>query len=212
MDKYNIVSNISKVNGNSSSSSNLYKNKNETIDIFSTLVFENFNDNYFKMYKVTQIDNNYTSFDITPSLLNFININNSLTKLSITLPDEDCVVCCIYNNASVLIKVGEPSLRLFIHKPNLLNKEIHYKQYTINDDNTVTIRYQEVLEYHDNDIYSIDFLSKLIIEKNDYIELNIFDTILETYLNDKILIKVTKEVDSTGTTDVCLQQIYYEWE
>ena len=35
------------------------------------------------------------------------------------MPNEDCFVCVIFNNSSIIFRVGEPPLLLLIYKPGL---------------------------------------------------------------------------------------------
>ncbi len=42
-----------------------------------------------------------------------------MTKYTIVMPNEDCFVCVIFNNSSIMFRVGEPPLLLLIYKPGL---------------------------------------------------------------------------------------------
>ena len=92
----------------------LYKQKNETFDMFSTIVEQDLTNTSLQVIKV--VDN--ISTDITPSNPSF-SIFKDMTKYTIVMPNEDCFVCVIFNNSSIMFRVGEPPLLLLIYKPGL---------------------------------------------------------------------------------------------
>ena len=92
----------------------LYKQKNETFDMFSTIVEQDLTNTSLQVIKV--VDN--ISTYITPSNHSF-SIFKDLTKYTIVMPNEDCFVCVIFNNSSIMFRVGEPPLLLLIYKPGL---------------------------------------------------------------------------------------------
>ena len=94
----------------------LYKQKNETFDMFSTIVEQDLTNTSLQVIKV--VDN--ISTDITPSNPSF-SIFKDMTKYTIVMPNEDCFVCVIFNNSSIMFRVGEPPLLLLIYKPRLNN-------------------------------------------------------------------------------------------
>ena len=92
----------------------LYKQKNETFDMFSTIVEQDLTNTSLQVIKV--VDN--ISTYITPSNHSF-SIFKDVTKYTIVMPNEDCFVCVIFNNSSIMFRVGEPPLLLLIYKPGL---------------------------------------------------------------------------------------------
>lgn len=92
----------------------LYKQKNETFDMFSTIVEQDLTNTSLQVIKV--VDN--ISTDITPSNHSF-SIFKDMTKYTIVMPNEDCFVCVIFNNSNIMFRVGEPPLLLLIYKPGL---------------------------------------------------------------------------------------------
>lgn len=79
----------------------------ENIDIFSyaTNIYK------FKMYK---IGNDGVLYDITPDY-EIISIGQDLSKVNVTLPSEDTIVCCVFNEQPIVLRVGKPDVRYIFY-------------------------------------------------------------------------------------------------
>ena len=120
------------------------------------------------------------------------------------MPDENCFVCCIFNDKNVLLKVGNPSLKLVLYKPDLnMNQVIQIKQYNENNQikfaNTMLDIGSGFYIYDLTDHYTdLDFVEIIIIDDNQN-EIN------------KIISRIRSQtIDNTVQTT--LQTIYYDWE
>lgn len=172
----------------------LYKDKNETIEIFSTVVYTDLSLNSIK---IIQLDNLNTTTILDTSNIQFSNVGSSLTKVNITLPNIDCFICVLFNGKSVLLRVGNPDLKLVLYKPNLDSNVINIKQF---DSNALT-RYDTVMLSAGNDIYYYNIEDNNI--DNDFVEI--------TTTTEKMIFRIKHEIINNQTT-VSLQTIFYDWE
>ena len=179
----------------------LYKNRNEVVEIYSTILFSNLSDNSLQLLKIS--DDNIVT-DITPNDLIFSNISDSLTQVKLTMPDENCFVCCIFNDKNVLLKVGNPSLKLVLYKPDLnINHSINIKQYNYQDH----IKYEDTMLNLGLGFYAYD-LSDYYFE-DDFIEVIIIDN--DQNILGKIISRI-RSLEQNQQSTVTLQTIYYDWE
>ena len=178
----------------------LYKQKNETFDMFSTIVESDLTNTSLQVIKV--VDN--ISTDITPSNHSF-SIFKDLTKYTIVMPSEDCFVCVIFNNSSIIFRVGEPPLLLLIYKPGLNTDQfINLVQYnddgdTLFDENMTPIGYG---------LYSVNFIGRNT--PSDFLAFSVTDINKTIYHKLVARIKNYNIIDPVDTTT--LQTIYYDWE
>lgn len=91
---------------------NATKQLGENIDIFSYAT----NINEFLMYKLTN-DGALLSL-----MSNYVieSIGQDLSKVNVTLPEDDCIVFCLFNNQAVFIRVGNPIVRYLVY-----SEEVH---------------------------------------------------------------------------------------
>lgn len=179
----------------------LYKNRNEVVEIYSTILYQNVNDNTLQLLKIS--DDNIVT-DITPNDLKFSNISDSLTQVKLTMPDENCFVCCIFNDKNVLLKVGNPSLKLVLYKPDLNQDQIiQIKQYNENNQ----IKFTNTMLNIGSGFYVFD-LTEYYTDL-DFVEIIIIDD-NQNEIN-KIISRIRSQtIDNTVQTT--LQTIYYDWE
>jgi hypothetical protein len=116
-----------------------FKAKGENIDIF----FYGANENKFKLYK---INNDKIMSEITPTV-NISSIGNDTYKQNVTLPDEDCIVFSLFNNEPIFLRVGNPTLRVYVYFP--IEQTVPYERY---EDNGSLIESGN-MEYLDNGVY-----------------------------------------------------------
>lgn len=177
----------------------LYKNRNEVVEIYSTILYQNVNDNTLQLLKISD-DNTIT--DITPSNITFSIIGNSLTQVKLTMPDENCFVCCIFNNKNVLLKVGNPSLKLVLYKPDLnQNQTIQIKQYNENNQ----IKFNDTMLNIGSGFYVFDLTEH-------YTDLDFVEIIIDDDASIKKIISRIRSQTIDNTVQTTLQTIYYDWE
>ena len=178
----------------------LYKQKNETFDMFSTIVEQDLTNTSLQVIKV--VDN--ISTYITPSNPSF-SIFKDLTKYTIVMPGEDCFVCVIFNNSSIMFRVGEPPLLLLIYKPGLNTDQfINLVQY--NDDGDTL--FDETMTPIGYGLYSADFAGRNT--PSDFLAFSVTDINKTIYHKLVARIKNYNIIDPVDTTT--LQTIYYDWE
>ena len=177
----------------------LYKNRNEVVEIYSTILFSNLSDNSLQLLKIS--DDNIVT-DITPNDLIFSNISDSLTQVKLTMPDENCFVCCIFNDKNVLLKVGNPSLKLVLYKPDLnVNQVIQIKQYNENNQ----IKFTNTMLNIGSGFYVFDLTEY-------YTDLDFVEIIIDDDTKKKKIISRIRSQTIDNNIQTTLQTIYYDWE
>ena len=136
----------------------LYKQKNETFDMFSTIVESDLTNTSLQVIKV--VDN--ISTDITPSNHSF-SIFKDLTKYTIVMPNEDCFVCVIFNNSSIMFRVGEPPLLLLIYKPGLNTDQFINLAFTQNGRYKIFVLLTDEFNGTSSDEKYIDITSDVLV-------------------------------------------------
>ena len=136
----------------------LYKQKNETFDMFSTIVESDLTNTSLQVIKV--VDN--ISTDITPSNHSF-SIFKDLTKYTIVMPNEDCFVCVIFNNSSIIFRVGEPPLLLLIYKPGLNTDQFINLAFTQNGRYKIFVLLTDEFNGTSSDEKYIDITSDVLV-------------------------------------------------
>jgi len=164
------------------------KELNENIDIFveSTLSTS------FKMFKI--IDD--LSINITPDSYNIVHIKNDIYKINITLPNDECIVCCLFNGGSIFIRVGDAPKRfcLFLGSTEQTEQTINYTQFSTSGD----VLEEGVLDDYNNGFYGY-ILNTNLQNVDDFIG---FDNNIGT-------LKMNLNNDYNTTIE---QTIYYDWE
>lgn len=178
----------------------LYKQKNETFDIFSTIVESDLANTSLQIIKVVE----NVSTDITPVDPSFTMLRD-MTKYTITMPSEDCFVCVIFNNSSVMFRVGNPPLNLMIYKPGL-NTDQFIRLIQYNDDGDTL--FDERITPIGYGLYSVDFTNRNNI--GDFLSFIVTDDTDTEYHKIVARIKNYNIIDPVDTTT--LQTIYYDWE
>jgi len=100
------------------------RSKLETVSLFSKTVSLNTD---CLVYKLAE-DNSFTQVPYTPDI---INIYGDVYKTDITLPDEDCLLCILFKEQPIFIRVGEPTVR-FLYYSGLAAETIAYSQFLSN--------------------------------------------------------------------------------
>jgi len=99
---------------------NYTKKLGENIDIFSYAT----NKNTYKMYQITDAG---VTTDITPVNYIISSIGNGIYKVGVILPTINCIVCCVLNDTTVFLRVGNPIVR-FCYRTGVINEVITYSR------------------------------------------------------------------------------------
>lgn len=98
---------------------NRTKAKGETVSIFAYSL----DLGTFSMYKITE----NVAIDITPLEVSIESIGNDIYKTTVTLPNEDCIVCTLLNEQAMFLRVGEPEIRYCLYTGKV-NSTIPYQR------------------------------------------------------------------------------------
>ena len=180
----------------------LYKQKNETFDMFSTAGVPLAETTLQVIKVINDVPGGYDTVDITPANPVFVDFNE-MTKYSITMPDEDCFVCVIFNGDSIIFRVGTPIVTLVIYRPGLnSNQYLRLKQF--NDDGDQL--YNDKITTVGYGLYCIDFTGR----NNNLDFLTIIVTDDQDTEYNKIIVRINNHFSIADS--LVLQTFYYDWE
>lgn len=180
----------------------LYKQKNETFDMFSTAGVPLAETTLQIIKIINDTPGSYDTVDITPTDPTFIDFKE-MTKYTVTMPNEDCFVCVIFNGNSILFRVGNPILTLVIYRPDLnVNQFLRLKQFNddgdpLFDDKIIAVGYG---------LYCIEFTGRN--NHTDFLTIIVTDNTDTEY--HKIVVKINNAFNIADS--LVLQTFYYDWE
>jgi hypothetical protein len=128
----------------------------------------------FEIYK---IDNNGKLHDITPSDVTIDSLDNgSYKRVKLNVPDEDCYIFSLFNDEPLFLRVGVPTLRIFVYTNGETGLTIDYKLKDFNGDSLDNGTMDEVKDSdsNSNGVYA-------------YVPGDIGDAIFEAYINDEMI-------------------------
>jgi hypothetical protein len=102
------------------------RSKSETVLLFSKTNSQNDECDIFKLSE----DGSFTRIAYTPDITN---VYSNVYRTDITTPDEDCILCVLFKEEPIFIRVGEPTVK-FMYFAKDENLELSFTQYSTSGD------------------------------------------------------------------------------